>query len=410
MTVTLESIRAAAAQIQGAVVATPFLRSQTLSELTGANVSVKFENLQFTASFKDRGALVKFKQLSEVQRAGGVIAVSAGNHAQGVAYHAQRLGVPATIVMPVQTPFSKVRHTKGFGAKVELFGSNLVDSQPLAEEIAERDGLTLIHPYNDEAIISGQGTVALEMLEADPDLETILVPVGGGGLLAGCATAAKTLKPGIEMVGVETDLFPSLVQSLKGGGPPVPVAGGATVADGIGVKSVGAVPLEILRRLVDDVLVVGEADIEQAMCLYVEIEKTVAEGAGAATLAALMTHRERFAGRRVGLVLSGGNVDSRLLAQVLNRGLVRSGRIFSVRVDITDVPGTLARIANIVGETGGNILEVRHQRLFVDVPAKAAELDLMIETRDTEAAENMITELEAAGFMVHVLSSASGGD
>jgi threonine dehydratase len=410
MTVTLEDIRAAAAQIEGAVVATPLLHSRTLSSLTGAHVSVKFENLQFTASFKDRGALVKLKQLSDTQRAGGIIAVSAGNHAQGVAYHAQRLGVPATIVMPVQTPYSKVRHTKGFGAHVELFGSNLVDCQPYAEEIAERDGLTLIHPYNDEAIIAGQGTVALEMLEADPDLETILVPVGGGGLMAGCASAAKALKPGIEVVGVETELFPSLERALGSKEPPEHVGGGATVADGIGVKSVGEIPLEILRRLADDVLLVEEADIEQAMCLYVEIEKTVAEGAGAATLAALQTHRERFAGRRVGIVLSGGNVDSRLLAQVLNRGLVRSGRIFSVRVDITDVPGTLARIANIVGETGGNILEVRHQRLFVDVPAKAAELDLMIEARDTEAAGNVITRLETAGFRVQVLSNASGGD
>lgn len=405
MTLTLDDVRNAAELIRGAVVKTPTLHSRTLSQVTGAEVVVKFENLQFTASFKDRGALVKLLQLSDAERKGGVIAVSAGNHAQGVAYHAQRLGIPATIVMPTNTSYMKIGHTKGFGADVVLHGENLVDCGPFAGEIAERQGLSLIHPYNDEAIISGQGTVALEMLEADPALEVLLVPVGGGGLIAGCAIAAKALKPEIEIIGVEAALYPPLHQELGG---EAPSGGGATIAEGIAVKSIGAIPLAIHRELVDDVMLVGEVNLERAICMYLEIEKTVAEGAGAATLAAVLTDEARFRGRRVGLVLSGGNIDSRLLAQVINRGLVRSGRVLSVRVDITDEPGTLARVANLVGESGGNIIEVRHQRLFTDIPAKAAELDLMIETPDPESAEDMISQLEAAGFTVHVLSSASG--
>ena len=408
MSVTLADVQAAAALIRGGVVLTPTLLSKTLSAVTGAaEVWVKFENLQFTASFKDRGALVKLSRLGADEKKRGVLAVSAGNHAQGVAYHAQRAGIPCTVVMPETTPYAKVRQTKSFGARVLLHGQTLADAEPHAKEIAARDQLTLIHPYNDDAIIAGQGTVALEMLAAAPDLEVLVIPVGGGGLIAGCAVAAKGLKPDIAIVGVETAVYPSLYQTLRGLPHKV---GGNTIAEGIAVKSVGQRPLEAAQHLLSEVLLVGESEIEQAMCLYLDIEKTVAEGAGAAALAALLAHPQHFAGKRVGLVLSGGNIDSRLLSQVINRGLVRSGRIVSLRIDIQDVPGTLARIAAVIGETGGNIIEVRHQRLFIDIPAKAAELDLMVETRDPESARDMITRITAAGFTVHVLGTASGSD
>ena len=406
MPLQLDDIRAAAALIRGAVVTTPTLHSRTLSQVTGAEVVVKFENLQFTASFKDRGALVKLLGLTDAERAGGVIAVSAGNHAQGVAYHAQRLGIPATIVMPTNTPSTKIRQTKEFGARVILEGENLVDCTPHAEELAACERLISIHPYNDQAIIAGQGTVALEMLEADPSLDVLLAPVGGGGLIAGCALAAKELKPGIEVIGVEAAFYPSLRQALRG---EPPGGGGATIAEGIAVKAAGDVPLALLRDRIDDTLLVGEVELEQAMCLYLDIEKTVAEGAGAATLAALLAFPDRFRGRRVGLILSGGNVDSRMLAQVVNRGLVRSGRVISLRVYITDVPRTLARVADIVGACGGNIINVRHQRLFTDVPAKAAELDLMVETPDAQSSTDIVERLSAGGFRVQVLSSASDG-
>ena len=404
--VTLDQIRAAAATLKGAIVATPFAHSRTLSSVTGAQVFVKFENLQFTGSFKDRGSLVKLGQLSAAQQRNGIIAVSAGNHAQGVAYHAQRLGIPATIVMPEITPYSKVRQTKEFGARVLLHGQNLADTEPFAAELVAKEKLTLIHPYDDAAIVAGQGTVALEMLTAEPNLDVLIVPVGGGGLIAGCAVAAKAMKPDIQVIGAETALYPSLYQKMRDLPPKM---GGATIADGIAVKTIGKVPFAIHQKLVDDVMVVNEPEIEQAICLYLDIEKVVAEGAGATSLAALVGHPQRFAGKRVGLVLSGGNIDARLLAQVINRGMVRSGRVLSLRVDINDVPGTLARVATVIGETGGNIIEVRHQRLFTDIPAKAAELDLMVETRDPESARDMIARLQAAGFTVHVMSSSSSG-
>jgi len=404
LTVTLADIQAAAETIDGAVIRTPMSRSRTLSAITGAEVFLKFENQQFTASFKDRGALNKLMSLTDAERAGGVIAASAGNHAQGVAYHAERMGIPATIVMPTNTPNTKVQHTKGFGARVVLHGNTIAESAPFALDIAGKEGLTLIHPFNDPTIIAGQGTVALEMLEDVPDLEVVVVPVGGGGLIAGCAIAAKAIKPDIELIGVEADHYPSLHQTLNN----LPKqSGGPTIAEGIAVKELGELPLEIIRNLVDDVLVVEETDIEHAICALVEIEKTVAEGAGAVTLAALMAHPNRFKGRRVGLVISGGNIDSRLLAQVLNRGLVRTGRVFSLRVDITDEPGALARVATIVGENGGNVIEVHHQRLFLDVPAKSAELDLMVESRDQESGSAMVAKLTEAGFTVHILSAAA---
>ena len=406
MTFGFADIQAAAERIRGAVVETPTSRSRTLSDITGAEVYLKFENLQFTASFKDRGALNKLIGMAEAERRGGVIAVSAGNHAQGVAYHAQKMGVPATIVMPVNTPNTKIRHTKDFGAGVTLHGETLAESAPFAQEIATAQGLILIHPFNDEAIIAGQGTVAVEMLAAAPDLEILVVPVGGGGLIAGCAVAAKAIRPEIEVIGVEATNYASLHQTLNDFPAQV---GGATIAEGIAVKSVGEIPLSILRGLVTEVVVVSEPEIERAICSLLDIEKTVAEGAGAAALAALLAQPGRFAGRRVGLVISGGNIDSRLLAQVANRGLVRSGRIVSIRVDISDEPGILARVATIIGEGGGNIIEVRHQRLFLDVPARSAELDLMIETRDPESTRDTLANLATAGFTVHVLSADTDG-
>jgi len=406
VSVSVDEVRAAAALIEGAVAATPCIESRTLSEITGARVAVKFENLQFTGSFKDRGALVKLHSLSEAERRRGVVAMSAGNHAQGVAYHARRLGIPATIVMPRGTPFAKVRHTEGFGARVVLEGMGLAEAGAFADAMAARDGLSFVHPYDDDKIIAGQGTIALEMLAAQPELEVLVVPVGGGGLIAGIAIAAKALKPEIEVVGVEAALYPSLSEALAGRPP---TSGGLTVAEGIAVKDIGRRPLALARELVDAVMTVSEAQLERAVVLYLEVEKTVAEGAGAATLAALLAAPERFAGRRVGLVLSGGNIDSRLLASVIMRGLVRDGRIVSLRVGISDAPGSLARVAQHVADAGGNIIEVYHQRLFSDLPVKRADLDLVVETRDPEHVKALMARLADDGFAVRLLETVPSG-
>ncbi|HXZ93344.1 MAG TPA: threonine ammonia-lyase, partial [Burkholderiales bacterium] len=334
--VALEDVRAAAARIAGAVERTPLLESRTLSRLTGARVFLKFENLQFTASFKERGALNKLLTLSDAERARGVIAMSAGNHAQGVAYHAARLGVRAVIVMPRGTPNTKVKNTAVHGAEVVLEGDTLAQAARCAAERAARDGLVFIHPYDDPAVIAGQGTIALEMLADAPQLDALVVPVGGGGLVAGIATAAKALKPSIEVYGVESKTYCAMHQRLKG--LPVEV-GGDTIAEGIAVRDVGELPFAIVRALVEEVLVVDEADIERAIVNLIEIEKTVAEGAGAAGLAALIAYPERFAGRAVGVPLSGGNIDTRVLAAVLMRGLVRDGRLARLRVSMPDVSG-----------------------------------------------------------------------
>jgi threonine dehydratase len=406
MGVTIEDVQAAAEAIKGAVVATPFLRSHTLSEITGAELWVKFENLQFTGSFKDRGALYKLQSLSDEERRRGVIAMSAGNHAQGVAYHAGRLDIPATIVMPEGTPFVKVRHTQHLGAHVVLHGEGLAEAGAFANELAAKEGLTFVHPYDDDRIIAGQGTIALEMLAACPDLEVLVAPVGGGGLVCGNAVAAKALKPGIEIVGVEAALYPGLHNALAG--EPAPV-GGQTLAEGIAVKHVGERNLAIARELVSECLVVGEEDLERAVILYLEVEKTVAEGAGGASLAALLAHPDRFAGRRVGLILSGGNIDRRLLASVIMRSLVREGRLVSLRIEISDSPGTLARVSGLIGEAGGNIVEVYHHRLFSDVPAKRADLDVVVETRDATHANALIASLEGAGYPVRLLSTSASG-
>jgi len=402
--VTLDDVRAAAARISGAVVRTPCLRSETLSRIFKADVWIKFENLQFTASFKERGALNTLLQLSADERKRGVIAMSAGNHAQGVAYHAGRLGIPATIVMPSFTPNNKVTHTRGHGATVVLHGDTLSEAGAEARRLAEAQKLVFVHPYDDPRIIAGQGTIALEMLQDVPQLDTLVVPVGGGGMIAGCAVAARGLKPGIKMIGVESTAYSAMHQILAG--EPV-VTGGDTLAEGIAVRDIGQLPLTIARALVDHVLVVDEVAIERAISLFLEVEKTVAEGAGAAGLAALIAHPKEFVGRNIGLVLCGGNIDTRLLASVLLRGLVRDGRITRLRLMIGDLPGQLARVAGLIGRAGGNIVEVQHQRLFGSVVAKATELDVTVETRDRNHASELVAALEADGFTVQVLEGAS---
>jgi threonine dehydratase len=393
--VAYEDIVAAAKRIRGKVERTPLRHSRTLSEITGAHVFVKFENLQFTASFKERGALNKLMQLTDVERRAGVVAVSAGNHAQGVAYNAARLGIPATIVMPLGTPFVKVEHTRKHGARVLLQGENIAEAFTFGLQLKEREGLTFIHPFDDPAIIAGQGTVALEMLEEQPELEAVVVPVGGGGLISGVSIAARHLKPGIEIIGVEARMYPALYAEMRG---EVPHVGGQTIAEGIAVKQVGRLNLRICKSLVTDVMLVDEPHLEQAVTLYANVEKTIAEGAGAASLAALLAHPARFAGRKVGLILCGGNIDPRLLASVLTRGLVREGRISSLRLIGDDRPGLLARVSQVIGDMGGNIIEVAHNRLALDVPAKGAEFDLLIETRDAQHTQEIVDALAASGY------------
>jgi len=389
--VTIEDIRAAAQRISGAVERTPCVHSRTLSRLAGAEVFLKFENLQFTASFKERGALNKLLSLGEAERRRGVIAMSAGNHAQAVAYHAARLGIPATIVMPRGSPNTKIKNTQVHGAAVVLEGENLFEAGKHARELAARDDLVFVHPYEDPRIIAGQGTVGLEMLAAVPDLELIVVPVGGGGLISGIATAAKALKPSIRILGVESRNYPSMHQRLAG----LPVeCGGDTIAEGIAVKDVGASALSIIRELVDEVLVVEEETIERAVVALIEIEKTVAEGAGAAGLAALLQYGERFAGRRVGIPISGGTIDSRVLASVLMRGLVRDGRLVRLRVTMPDVSGNLAKVAAIIAEAGGNIVEIQHQRIFGTSSVRSPEVEFLVETRDRDHTDALVRALQ----------------
>jgi threonine dehydratase len=395
--VNLDDIRAAAQRIAGALEPTPCVHSRTLSRLTGAEVFLKFENLQFTASFKERGALNKLLSLSEADRRRGVIAMSAGNHAQAVAYHAARLGIPATIVMPRGSPNTKIRNTQIHGATVVLEGNNLFEAGKHARGLAARDNLVFVHPYEDALIIAGQGTVALEMLEAVPELEMLVVPVGGGGLISGMATAARGLNSKIEIYGVESKNYPSMHQRLNN----LPVeCGGDTIAEGIAVKDVGNIAFGIIQQLVEEVLVVKEETIERAVVALIEIEKTVAEGAGGAALAALLEHPARFAGKRVGLPVSGGNIDSRVLASVLMRGLVRDARLVRLRVTMPDISGSLAKVAGLIADGGGNIVEVQHQRVFGTASVKSTEIEFLVETRDREHTEALIARLEANGVRV----------
>ncbi|MEA2936780.1 MAG: threonine dehydratase [Alphaproteobacteria bacterium] len=395
MSITLADIEAAATAIAGHVLRTPMLPAPKLSALTGAAVFVKYENLQVTNSFKERGARNKLAALSGEERARGVIAMSAGNHAQAVAYHAGRLGIPACIVMPVTTPFVKVDATRACGAEVVLDGESIADAQARAETIARERGLTFVHPYDDVLVIAGQGTIALEMLEEAPDLDMLVLPIGGGGLIAGNAVAARAKKPSIEIVGAEAALYPSFWNALHGEDRPL---GGPTLAEGIAVKNVGVLTLPIVRELVSGIVLVDEAHLERAVNAYLTLQKTMAEGAGAAGLAAMLVEPERFRGRKVGLVLCGGNIDPRILASVMVRELEREERIVSFRLAIPDRPGVLGQIATRLGGLGANILEVDHRRLFLDVPAKGAKLDVTVETRDRAHGEEIFRALEAEGF------------
>jgi threonine dehydratase len=397
---TLNDIRRAADTIRGSIVDTPANHSRTLSAITGAEVILKFENLQFTASFKDRGALVKLLSLSAEERRQGVLAMSAGNHALAVAYHAERLGIPAVIVMPRFTPSVKVEHTRAYSAEVILHGTSFDGAAAFAEGLRAERGLVLVHPYDDEHVIAGQGTIALEMLAAHPDLDVLVVPVGGGGLVSGIAVAAKGLRPDIRVVGVQSERFPAMRQAVAG----EPIScGTSTVAEGIAVKRPGRLTLPIVRALVDEIVLVGEAALEEAVLLLLEVEKTVAEGAGAAGLAALCAHRDRFVGRRVGVVLSGGNIDPTILSSIILRGLVRSRRLVRLRVELPDVPGALADAARLIGDADANIVEVRHQRAFATVPVRAAEVEFVIETRGADHAREVVEALTRGGLAPRML-------
>ena len=404
MSVTVADIEAARRTIAGQVLRTPMLPAPKLSALTGADVHVKYENLQVTNSFKDRGALNKLASLDAAARGRGVIAMSAGNHAQAVAYHAARLGIPATIVMPVTTPFVKVEATQAHGAEVVLDGESVAEAQVRAQTLAGERNLTFVHPYDDPLVIAGQGTIALEMLEDAHDLEMLVIPIGGGGLIAGNAIAARARSPAIEIIGVEAALYPSFWNALSGEDRPF---GGPTLAEGIAVKNVGALTLPIVRALVTEVMLVDEAHLERAVNAYLTLQKTMAEGAGAAGLGAMLARPDRFRGRKVGLILCGGNIDPRILASVMVRELEREHRIVSFRLTIPDRPGVLGQIATRLGRLGANILEVEHRRLFLDVPAKGAKLDVTVETRDRPHAEEIFKALKAEGFQPVWIDTAS---
>ena len=398
---SLDDVLKAAEIIEGRVVATPTLLSGALSQATGAEIRLKLENLQYTSSFKERGALVKLDSLTGEERERGVIAVSAGNHAQGVAHHARRLAIPATVVMPEGTANVKIRRTETLGARVVLHGESVEEAGAHAERLRAEAGLVFISPYDDEKIIAGQGTVALELLRDAPGLDVVVVPIGGGGLIAGIAVAAKGLQPGIEIIGVESELYPSMIEVIRGGPA---VVGGQTLADGIAVKAAGRLTRPLIEALVDDLTVVSETDIERAIALLLDEEKLVAEGAGAAALAAVLSEPERFRGRRVGVIVSGGNIDLRLLTSLLTRALSRDGRVVRLRVEIADRPGALAAVSAVVAERRANILEVAHRRGFLDVPARHADLDIVLETRDRAHIEAVLGGLEEAGYRARVLS------
>lgn len=399
--ISIGDIRRAARIIADSIVRTPCTRSQTLSELTGADISLKLENLQFTASFKDRGALNRLSTLSDTEKKRGIIAMSAGNHAQAVACFATRLGIPATIVMPENTSFIKITNTERLGATVVLHDATLEEAGQHAQGLREEHDLTFIHPYDDPLIIAGQGTAALEILEDIPEIDVLVVPVGGGGLIAGCAVAAKAIKPSIEIIGVQAALYPAMKQALDGEATTIT---GTTIADGIAVKSPGVITRKIIAELVDDIVLVKEDRIEHAVHLLAEIEKLVVEGAGAAALAAVLQNRERFSGRKIGVLVSGGNIDSRTLANVLMRGMIGAGRIVRMRIEMPDSPGTLSIVSALIGDLGGNIIEVDHNRWFRDVPARTTAVDVLMEIRRSADSAKIIQGIENAGFKVRRLS------
>jgi threonine dehydratase len=400
LTIKLSDIEAARRVIAGQVLRTPMLPAPKLSALTGAEVFVKYENLQVTNSFKDRGALVKLSALSEAERARGVITMSAGNHAQAVAYHAARLGIPATIVMPVTTPFVKVAATRSYGAEVVLEGEGISEAQGVCERLLAERGLTLVHPYDDPCVMAGQGTIALEMLADVPDLDLLVIPIGGGGLISGNAVAARAANPNIEVIGAQAALYPSFWNAIHQDNRPI---GGPTLAEGIAVKNVGKLTLPIVRELVSEIVLVEEAHLERAVNAYLTLQKTMAEGAGAAGLAAMLAKPERFKGKRVGLILCGGNIDPRILASIMVRELERENHIVSFRLIIPDRPGVLGQIATRLGELGANILEVEHRRLFLNVPAKGASLDVTVETRDSGHAADILKALADDGYAVETI-------
>ena len=395
MSLTFADIEAAAARLKGHVERTPLRHSKTLSQITGAEVWIKFENLQFTAAYKERGALNKLLQLTDEEKKRGVIAASAGNHSQGLAYHAARLGVPVTIVMPRTTPFIKVQHTRDYGAEVVLHGDSYDEANEHALALKQHRGLVFVHPFDDYDVMAGQGTVALEMLEDQPDLEVLPIPVGGGGLISGMAVAAKHLNPNIDIVGLEPAMYPSFTAMFAG---EIATVGGLTVAEGIAVKTVGELTYGVAAPLISEILLLDEPQLERGIALYANVEKVIAEGAGAASLAALLQYPERFAGKKCGLVITGGNIDTRLLASVLTRELVRAQRLVSLRIVGDDRPGLLANTSALIGRMGANIIEVAHNRLALDVPAKGAEFDLMIETRDATHTQEIIAALSEAGY------------
>jgi threonine dehydratase len=405
MTVTADDIRNAATLLEGHVLRTPFVDAPMLSRTLGCNLVLKLECLQHTSSFKARGAYVAMMALDEGQKQRGVIAMSAGNHAQAVAYHAQQMGIPAVIVMPAQTPFAKVARTRSFGAEVVLEGRNLNECESTVADLIDQRGLTLVHPYDNELVMTGQGTAGLEMLTDRPDLDILLVPIGGGGLIGGIATITRDMRPNLKIYGVQTELYPAMKMAVAGEDI---VCGGETLAEGIAVKKPGGVTRPVVNDLVDDILLVHEQSLEWAVGALVEQQRVVAEGAGAAGIAAIYQHPELFAGKTVGAVICGGNIDPRLLASILNRNMASDGRIARLRIDISDEPGMLAAITTSIGRCGGNIVEIYHQRLFYDVPAKLAKIDAVIETRGPDHVDEIIADLRAADFTVNQLDDSTG--
>ncbi|MGB1357222.1 MAG: threonine ammonia-lyase [Candidatus Puniceispirillaceae bacterium] len=406
MTVSATDIRQAAERLDGHVIKTPFVQAPMLSSSLGCEVRLKLENLQHTSSFKARGAFIAMQALSDEARKRGVITMSAGNHAQAVAYHARQMGIPAVIVMPAQTPFAKVSRTRAHGAEVVLEGRNLNECEGLVSRLVDERGLSLIHPYDDELVMTGQGSVGLEMLTEDDSLDVLVVPIGGGGLIGGIATIARDMRPNIRIYGVQTELYPAMKLAVANKDI---TCGGETLAEGIAVKKPGGVTRPVIADLVDDILLVNEQSLEWAVGSLIEQQRIVAEGAGAAGIAAIHQHRSIFAGKKVGAVICGGNIDPRLLASILNRNMASDGRLARLRIDISDEPGMLASITASIGRCGGNIVEIYHQRLFYDVPAKLAKIDAVIETRGPDHVDEIIADLRAANFIVHQMEDSSGG-